>query len=181
MSGFFVKVAGDFVCLGGRGICYSAPFPTRILQAIPMHSILSLSGLLIALALSTLAPASALAQAAPDDTSAGSKKVHLNAIPTKRAAERKRAQQADTKVVLYRTAWCGYCKRAAAYMRQQKIQFVERDIEVDDRSHAEYQRLGGKGSIPLIQFGDKTMMGFAQETFDQYYTEFKKVNTAVLP
>ncbi len=145
---------------------------------MPIFSRLSLPGLTLALA--ALAPAPVLAQAATEAVDAGSKKVHLNAIPTKRTAERKRAQQAS-KVVLYRTAWCGYCKRAAAYMQQQKIQFVERDIEVDDRSHEEYKRLGGKGSIPLIQFGDKTMMGFAQETFDQYYADFKKANTAVLP
>jgi glutaredoxin len=137
--------------------------------------------LCVAAAITAMAPATARAQASPEALDASSTKVRLSAIPTKRAAERKRAQQAS-KVVLYRTAWCGYCKRAAAYMHQQKIQFVERDIEVDDRSHAEYQRLGGKGSIPLIQFGDKTMMGFAQETFDQYYAEFKKTNnSAVLP
>ncbi len=124
-----------------------------------------------------------LAQALPDssDASANASNIHLNAIPTRNAAERKRAQQANTKVVLFRTAWCGYCKRAAAYMHQQKIQFIERDIEVDERSHAEYQRLGGKGSIPLIQFGDKTMMGFAQETFDQYYADFNKVNGPARP
>lgn len=131
--------------------------------------------------MSALAPVQALAQAVPGASEASGKKVHLSAIPTRRAAERKRAQQA-AKVVLYRTAWCGYCKRAAAYMQQQKIQFVERDIEVDDRSHADYLRLGGKGSVPLIQFGDRTMMGFAQETFDQYYADFKKANhSAVLP
>jgi glutaredoxin len=144
-----------------------------------MNSRFSLVSLLMALALPALAPTPALAQEAAA-TDAASTKVRLEAIPTKRAAERKR-QQAKTQVVLFRTAWCGYCKRAAAYMHQQKIQFVERDIELDARSHADYQRLGGKGSIPLIQFGDKTMMGFAQETFDQYYAEFKKVNAAVLP
>ncbi len=145
-----------------------------------MSSRLFLFSLLAAAASSALVPMPAFAQAAPQATDDSGKKVHLNAIPTKRAVERKRTQQASTKVVLYRTAWCGYCKRAAAYMHQQKIQFVERDIELDDRSHAEYQRLGGKGSIPLIQFGDKTMMGFAQETFDQYYVEFKKTNSNVV-
>ncbi len=151
------------------------------LAALSMNARFSLSSLFLGLAFSVLAPSPALAQGATETADANAKKVHLNAIPTKRAVERKR-QQASAKVVLYRTAWCGYCKRAAAYMHQQKIAFVERDIEVDDRSHAEYQRLGGKGSVPLIQFGDKAMMGFAQETFDQYYAEFKKSNSAaVLP
>lgn len=124
-----------------------------------------------------LLPAAARAQtqpdAAPAKVDANSGTVHLSAIPTRRAAER-RGQQVGGKVVLYRTAWCGYCKRAAAYMTQQQIPFIERDIEADERNHAEYVRLGGKGSIPLIQFGDTMMMGFAQETFDQYYTAFQK-------
>jgi glutaredoxin len=143
-----------------------------------MHSILTRLALFSAAALAGLAPIPAFSQAAGDaataNADANTSKIRLAAIPTKRAAERQRSVQSANKVVLYRTAWCGYCKRAAAYMQQQKIQFIERDIEVDERYHAEYKRLGGKGSIPLIQFGDQTMMGFAQEAFDQQYAQFLK-------
>ena len=74
-------------------------------------------------------------------------------------------QDADGKVVLYRTAWCGYCKQAAAYMQQKNIPFVERDIERNSAYKAEFSRFGGNG-VPLLLFGSKTMRGFSQSTFD---------------
>lgn len=139
-------------------------------------------------------PLQARQQITPDASEANSSKVHLPAIPTKRAAQREaervaqrlleqqRAADAASTVILYRTAWCGYCKRAAAYMVQQKVPFIERDIEKNEADLADYRKLGGKGSVPLIQFGNQTMMGFAQETFDQFYAEFEKSKASkVLP
>lgn len=82
-------------------------------------------------------------------------------------------ESADGKIVLYRTAWCGYCKRAAAYMQKKNIGFVERDIETNSSYKAEYRRLGGKG-VPLMVFGDKTMSGFDEGAFDRNYADFNR-------
>lgn len=83
------------------------------------------------------------------------------------------AQDAEGKVVLYRTSWCGYCKRASAYMRQRNVPFVERDIETNAGYKAEYKNLGGNGSIPLMVFGDKAIYGFTEATFDKNYSDFQ--------
>lgn len=80
----------------------------------------------------------------------------------------------DGKVVLYRTAWCGYCKRAASYMQQKNVPFVERDIEKNSDYRAEYSRLGGKGGIPMILFGDKIMSGFNEQAFDDNLRVFRQ-------
>lgn len=82
-------------------------------------------------------------------------------------------ENVDGKVVLYRTAWCGYCRQAAAYMQRKNIGFVERDIETNSGHKAEFKRLGGKG-VPLILFRDKTMSGFNEGTFDRHYAEFQR-------
>jgi glutaredoxin len=82
-------------------------------------------------------------------------------------------ENADGKIVLYRTAWCGYCKRAAAYMQKRNIGFVERDIETNSGYKAEFTRLGGKG-VPLIVFGGKTMSGFDEGAFERNYADFKQ-------
>lgn len=87
-------------------------------------------------------------------------------------------QDAEGKVILYRTSWCGYCKRAAAYMQQKNIPFVERDIEANSAYKAEYTRLGGTGPVPFIVFGSKTMLGFSETPFDQNYAEFQRTQTA---
>lgn len=80
----------------------------------------------------------------------------------------------EGKVILYRTAWCGYCKQAAAYMQRKNIGFVERDIETNPGYKAEYSRLGGRG-VPLIVFREKTMSGFNEGVFDRNYADFKRV------
>lgn len=82
-------------------------------------------------------------------------------------------QDADGKVVLYRTSWCGYCKRASAYMHQRNVPFVERDIEANAHYKAEYKSLGGNGSVPLMVFGDKAIYGFTETTFDKNYADFQ--------
>lgn len=87
-------------------------------------------------------------------------------------------QDAQGKVILYRTAWCGYCKQAAAYMQQKAIPFVERDIEADPANKAEYSRLGGKGPVPFIVFGTKTMLGFSAAAIDQNYADYQRILAA---
>ena len=87
---------------------------------------------------------------------------------------------AQGKVVLYRTSWCGYCKQAAAHMRERNIAFMERDIEANPTARTEYRGLGGKGGVPLILMGDKTMAGFKAADFDQAYARFQPP-TAALP
>lgn len=82
-------------------------------------------------------------------------------------------QDAAGKVVLYRTAGCPFCKQAADYMQQKSIPFVERDVETEPASKAEYARLGGKG-VPFLVFGQKTMLGTSPAAIDQNYAEFQR-------
>ncbi|EGF31045.1 glutaredoxin family protein [Oxalobacteraceae bacterium IMCC9480] len=82
-------------------------------------------------------------------------------------------QDTQGKVILYRTAWCGYCKKAASYMQQKNIPFVERDIEANKSYQAEMKQLGGKGGVPFIVFGSKTLNGFSESAIDQNYAAFK--------
>ena len=79
----------------------------------------------------------------------------------------------DGKVILYRTAWCGYCKREAAYMQSKNIAFDERDIEKNKDFRAEYSRIGGKGGVPLTVFGPRTMVGFSEPLFDKNFSEYQ--------
>lgn len=83
-------------------------------------------------------------------------------------------QDAEGRVILYRTAWCGYCKQAAAYMQRKAIPFLERDIEASAANNAEYRQFGGNGGVPLIVFGQTTMQGFEPARFDRSYAEFQR-------
>lgn len=84
------------------------------------------------------------------------------------------AADADGKVVLYTTSWCGYCKRALAHVRSNAIAYVEKDIESNAANKAEYTKLGGKGGVPFIVMGTQTLVGFSAEQFNAKYAVFQK-------
>ena len=87
-------------------------------------------------------------------------------------------QDAEGRVVLYKTAWCGFCKQAAAHMQQKAIPYLERDIETDPGAKAEYTRLGGQGPVPFIVFGQKTMQGFSPAEFERHYADYQRTQLA---
>lgn len=86
-------------------------------------------------------------------------------------------QDAAGKVVLYSTEWCGFCKKAVSHMQQNSIPFVERDVERDPASKAEFTQLGGKG-VPFLVFGQKTMQGASPAEIDKHYAEFQRTLAA---
>jgi len=71
-------------------------------------------------------------------------------------------------VVMYSTAWCGYCKKARRYFRENNIPFNEYDIEKSSRAKNEHKRHGGSG-VPLLLFGQQKMRGFSVDHFEKLY------------
>ena len=80
----------------------------------------------------------------------------------------KRKVSAD--VVMYSTEWCGYCKQASKYFRENKIAFTEYDVEKSEKGKRDYKKLNGKG-VPIILVGDKRMNGFSPGAFDRIYQQ----------
>jgi len=78
-------------------------------------------------------------------------------------------QGAESKrVTMYATSWCGYCKKARNYFRENGISYIEYDIEKDERAKRMYDLLGGKG-VPVILVGKKRMNGFSETGFERIY------------
>lgn len=77
------------------------------------------------------------------------------------------ADQAE--IVLYSTSWCGYCRKARAYMNQNNITFVEKDIEKDRRAKAKYDQLGGRGVPFLVRDESDTLRGFNVRSYRQFF------------
>lgn len=78
------------------------------------------------------------------------------------------AAQPSEQVVMYATEWCGYCKKARRYFRNNNIAFVEYDIEKDAVAKQAYDRIGGRG-VPVILVGQRRMNGFSEAGFKQIY------------
>lgn len=66
---------------------------------------------------------------------------------------------ADSGVTIYTTEWCGVCKRAKAFFRQNGVPFREWDVEKTEYGALKFKQLGGSG-VPLITVGSEKMMGF---------------------
>lgn len=68
-----------------------------------------------------------------------------------------------SKVRLYTTTWCGYCKRAKAYLQARGTPYQEFDVETSAQGQSEYRALGGRG-VPVILVGDQRMDGYSEGT-----------------
>lgn len=71
-------------------------------------------------------------------------------------------------VVMYSTAWCGYCKKARLYFRENNIAFTDYDIEKSTKAKAQHKQYNGSG-VPLLLFGKHKMQGFSVEGFERLY------------
>ncbi|MGH1340567.1 MAG: glutaredoxin family protein [Nannocystales bacterium] len=69
------------------------------------------------------------------------------------------------EVIVYKTAWCGVCKKVQSYLDRKGVKYVSKDIEKDRAAAAELQGKAAKagigtGSVPVIDVGGELMVGF---------------------
>ena len=74
----------------------------------------------------------------------------------------------NPEVILYSTAWCGYCRRAREYFRSHDIAFTEYDVEKSSKGKRDYKRMGARG-VPVILIGKKKLNGFSAASFERAY------------
>ena len=65
----------------------------------------------------------------------------------------------DSRVVLFSTAWCGYCEQARRLLKASGVDYHEYDIEKSTKGFKQYQALGGRG-VPLLIINGKLLRGF---------------------
>lgn len=64
----------------------------------------------------------------------------------------------QSKVVLYGTAWCGYCAKTRDYFKKNHIDFVDLDIEKSPEALKAHKELGG--GVPVVLIGNRKIQGF---------------------
>lgn len=70
--------------------------------------------------------------------------------------------------VLYSASWCGYCKKAKAYLAFKGIAYQEVDIDTPDGKSA-FAKASTKNAIPLLIAGDRRIQGFSTEAYDAVF------------
>lgn len=68
-------------------------------------------------------------------------------------------------VIVYKTAWCGVCKKVESYLRRKGVAFEAKDIEKDPKAAAELRakaKAAGvpTGSVPIIDVNGELLRGF---------------------
>ena len=79
-------------------------------------------------------------------------------------------------VIIYKTEWCGVCKKVQSYLKQKGVPFVARDIEKDRSAASELRAKAAKagvptGSVPIIDVRGKLMVGFDRKKLDALLAE----------
>lgn len=97
----------------------------------------------------------------PKQGGAKSVRLETNVVAPTAPPEPKAAAVQGDRVKLYTTTWCGYCKKARAYLRSRNIPFDDIDVETTDRGRREYREMGGNG-VPVIFVGERRMDGYDQ-------------------
>ncbi len=72
----------------------------------------------------------------------------------------------SSQTTLYTAAWCGYCKKAKAYLAAKRIPYREFDIDTKDGVAAFAVASKGKTGVPLLIAGGQSLVGFSAESYD---------------
>ena len=76
----------------------------------------------------------------------------------------------DGKVVIYTAAWCGNCKKAEKYFRENHIPYTGYDVERSPTGRIDFKALGGT-HVPVILIGKTRMNGFTASSFNKVYKQ----------
>ncbi len=79
---------------------------------------------------------------------------------------------ADGSVVVYSATWCGYCKKAKAWLTEKGVPYVERDVEATAGAQAELTaklKAAGVpgGGIPVVDWGGSLVVGYDVAAFER--------------
>lgn len=71
-------------------------------------------------------------------------------------------------VTLYSATWCGYCKKARAYLDIHGIPYNDVDID-SPGAMAELVKLEGGKTVPFLVRGKQHIKGFSKAGYDRFF------------
>lgn len=80
------------------------------------------------------------------------------------------SSESSAAVQLFTAEWCGYCRKAKAYLAEKRIPYQEHDIDTSDGRRAFAQAGSGSG-IPLLRWKGKQMQGFSKAAYDSLFAD----------
>ncbi len=72
-----------------------------------------------------------------------------------------------SKVLLFSTSTCSWCRRAKRYFKERRVPFKEVNIERDPDAARDIVRKTGQTGVPVIKIGGSWIVGFDKERIDK--------------
>ena len=69
-----------------------------------------------------------------------------------------------SKVTIYSTPTCVYCKMAKEFFRNNNVQYEEHNVAEDDRAREEMVNKSHQLGVPVIDVDGKIIVGFDKKT-----------------
>jgi len=85
----------------------------------------------------------------------------------KRSNQKPFAYEAAPEVVVYTTAWCGWCRKTLAFLDERGVRYVNKDIEADEANRQELIEKTGRTSIPVVEIGGELIRGYNAARMEQ--------------
>jgi glutaredoxin len=70
------------------------------------------------------------------------------------------------KVQIFTTSWCGYCRKAKAFLRSRGVPFTEYDVEQDSAAARRFRILNPGGGVPVALIGNRQINGFDPAAYE---------------
>ena len=74
----------------------------------------------------------------------------------------------DSKVTIYSTTWCAFCKTEKQYLDKLGVSYVEKDIEADKEAYDELLEKNGGSfqGVPVTDIDGEIILGFDRTKID---------------
>lgn len=70
-------------------------------------------------------------------------------------------------VRLFTAAWCGFCRKAKAYLTKKQVAFTEYDVETPEGMEA-LASIGGGHGVPILFWRGKKAYGFSEAGYETF-------------
>jgi glutaredoxin len=77
------------------------------------------------------------------------------------------AAPAEAGVVVYTTSWCPWCRKTLAWLDEQGVAYVNKDIERNLEWRRELIEKTGQAAIPVVEMRGQIVRGFDPERMEQ--------------
>ncbi len=73
----------------------------------------------------------------------------------------------DKQVVVYSTPTCPYCRMAKDYLKQNNINFIDKNVAEDREAAKEMIERTGQRGVPVMDIDGKIIVGFDKPAINQ--------------